>query len=110
VDWRRAQRPTEERSDAWWIEQAAPGPRPDEIAVQSDLNSTLYAAVDRLEPDLRSSVHLHYYQELTLDETAEAMGVATSTVKYRLRLALTELQKQLTDKPNSNHSSNAKLL
>jgi DNA-directed RNA polymerase specialized sigma24 family protein len=32
-----------------------------------------------------------------VDETAEAMGVATSTVKYRLRLALTELQKRLTE-------------
>jgi RNA polymerase sigma factor (sigma-70 family) len=70
----------------------------------------VYAAVDKLEPDLRTSVHLHYYQELTLDETAEAMGVATSTVKYRLRLALGELQKQLAEQPNSKPSSSAKPL
>jgi RNA polymerase sigma-70 factor (ECF subfamily) len=110
VDWRRVQRPTEGRSAAWWTEQAAPGPRPDEIASQADLRTTVYAAVDKLEPDLRTSVHLHYYQELTLDETAEAMGVATSTVKYRLRLALGELQKQLAEQPNSKPSSSAKPL
>jgi DNA-directed RNA polymerase specialized sigma24 family protein len=40
---------------------------------------------------------LHYYQELTLQETADAQGVATSTVKYRLRQALAELQKQLNE-------------
>jgi len=51
--------------------------------------------VDRLDPDLRDTVHLHYYQDLTLQETADAQGVATSTVKYRLRQALAELQKKL---------------
>lgn len=51
------------------------------------------ASVDRLETDLRHTVHLHYYQGLTLQETADAQGVATSTVKYRLRQALAELQK-----------------
>jgi DNA-directed RNA polymerase specialized sigma24 family protein len=51
--------------------------------------------VDRLTPELRDSVHLHYYQELTLEETAWVMNVATSTVKYRLRQAITELEKQL---------------
>jgi len=30
-------------------------------------------------------VHLHYYQGLSLRETAQVLGVATSTVKYRLR-------------------------
>jgi DNA-directed RNA polymerase specialized sigma24 family protein len=44
---------------------------------------------------------LHYYQALTLQETADAMGVATSTVKYRLRQALAELQRKLASEPNS---------
>jgi DNA-directed RNA polymerase specialized sigma24 family protein len=30
-----------------------------------------------------------------LDQTAEATGVATSTVKYRLRQALAQLERQL---------------
>jgi RNA polymerase sigma-70 factor (ECF subfamily) len=54
-----------------------------------------------LETDLRHTVQLHYYQGLTLQETADAMGVATSTVKYRLRQALAELQRKLASEPNS---------
>jgi RNA polymerase sigma-70 factor (ECF subfamily) len=65
------------------------------LAARADLAATLYASVERLEPGLRQGVHLHYYQGLTLQETAEAMGVALSTVKYRLRLALGHLHKNL---------------
>jgi DNA-directed RNA polymerase specialized sigma24 family protein len=42
-------------------------------------------------------VHLHYYQDLSLEETAEVLGVATSTVKYRLREALRLIQARLAD-------------
>lgn len=97
VDWRRANHRTEPRSDEWWDARKARGPLPDEIAARTDLAAALFAAVDKLEPDLRDTVHLHYYQELTLQETADALGIATSTVKYRLRQALAELQKQLGD-------------
>ena len=51
--------------------------------------------MDELDADLRETVHLHYYQNLTLEETAAALGIAASTVKYRLRSALAELQRQL---------------
>src|SRR5436190_31623 len=99
VDWRRAQR-TESRSDDWWETCRAPDAAPDEIVSQTDLAKALYASVDRLEPELRDCIHLHYYQGLTLQETAEAMEVATSTVKYRLRQALAQLQKSFaTDRP-----------
>ena len=92
VDWRRANHRTEARSADWWAERAASEPAPDEIASRNDLAATVYAAVDNLAPELRDTVHLHYYQELTLQETADAMDVATSTVKYRLRQALNELE------------------
>ena len=67
--------------------------------LRADLRATLFTAVDRLEPDLRDTIHLHYYQDLTLQETADALGVATSTVKYRLRQALGELQKTVGPEP-----------
>ena len=63
--------------------------------------TALYGSVDGLEPDLRHTVQLHYYQGLTLQETADAMGVATSTVKYRLRQALAELQRKLASDSDS---------
>jgi RNA polymerase sigma-70 factor (ECF subfamily) len=95
VDWRRANHPTESRSNDWWSACPAAEAPPDELAARADLAATLYASVERLEPDLRESVHLHYYQGLTLQETAGAMEVAVSTVKYRLRLALDHLHKKL---------------
>ena len=101
VDWRRADRHTEPRADEWWAACPAPGPTPDEIVAGTDLAATVYGSVDELEPDLRHTVQLHYYQDLTLQETADALGVATSTVKYRLRQALTELQRKLTARRTS---------
>jgi RNA polymerase sigma-70 factor, ECF subfamily len=95
VDWRRSDRHEETRSTEWWATCPAPEASPAEVAMGNDLATTLYASVDRLEPDLRDTVHLHYYQDLTLQETSEALGVATSTVKYRLRQALSALQKKL---------------
>jgi len=95
VDWLRGNHRTESRSEAWWTDQVCGTPGPDELAAHHDLAATLFASVERLAPDLRDTVHLHYYQELTLQETADAMNVAASTVKYRLRQALGELEKQL---------------
>ncbi|MGO8927395.1 MAG: RNA polymerase sigma factor [Limisphaerales bacterium] len=95
VDWRRADRHAEPRSNHWWAARPASDALPDEIVALKDLAATVYGSVDQLEPDLRHTVQLHYYQDLTLQETADAMGVATSTVKYRLRQALAELQRKL---------------
>jgi DNA-directed RNA polymerase specialized sigma24 family protein len=41
---------------------------------------------------------LHYYQGLSIAETAEALGIATSTVKHRLREAI-EFLKARTAEP-----------
>jgi RNA polymerase sigma factor (sigma-70 family) len=99
VDWRRANHPTEARSDEWWATQVCPSAKPDEIAARDDLAARLFAVVDKLAPDLRDTVHLHYYQQLTLQETADAMAVATSTVKYRLRQALDQLEQEFEAQP-----------
>lgn len=95
VDWLRANHRTEARSTDWWADQVSVEARPDEVASRNDLSASLYAAVDQLPSELRDTVHLHYYQELTLQETADAMGVAASTVKYRLRQALSELENKV---------------
>ena len=99
VDWRRADRHTEPRPDEWWAARPAPEARPDEVVARTDLAATVYDLVDELEPELRQTVQLHYYQDLTLQETADALGVATSTVKYRVRQALAELQRKLAPNP-----------
>jgi RNA polymerase sigma-70 factor (ECF subfamily) len=98
VDWRRADRHPEPRSNQWWAARTAPDALPDEIVAHRDLAAIVFSSVDELEPDLRHTVQLHYYQDLTLQETADAMDVATSTVKYRLRQALAELRSKLASR------------
>ena len=95
VDWRRANGRTEARPNEWWEAHPGIGPAPDHDVASSDMKAILYRHVEQLESDLRATVHCHYYQELTLQETADALGVATSTVKYRLRQALDELHRKL---------------
>jgi len=98
LDWRRRQAPAPWQPDAWWNAQADDGPSPFEDAAQRDLACQLYQEVDRLEDDQRQAVHLHYYQGLSLAETAEALGVAESTVKHRLRQAIARLRARLAER------------
>jgi RNA polymerase sigma-70 factor (ECF subfamily) len=100
LDWRRRNGRLESRPDEWWLAHADERLGPDRLAADGDLAATVYAAVDGLDPDLRGTVHLHYYQGLTLEETAAALDIASSTVKYRLRQALDRLQQRLSGAPN----------
>jgi RNA polymerase sigma-70 factor (ECF subfamily) len=52
----------------------------------------VYEAVEQFEEDKKQVIYLHYYQALSLRETAKVLGIATSTVKYRLREALKSLR------------------
>jgi RNA polymerase sigma-70 factor (ECF subfamily) len=97
VDWRRRVRPTDARSDEWWEARAAQQPTPYESAAQQESARQLFRWVDQLDDEKRQVVHLHYYQELSLSETAEALGIATSTVKYRLREALDFLRSKTAE-------------
>jgi RNA polymerase sigma-70 factor (ECF subfamily) len=60
VDWRRAGRHAESRSDEWWAARATAQAGPDEIVARNDLTARVYGSVDGLEPDLRETVQLHY--------------------------------------------------
>ena len=97
VDWRRTNRAADSQSDEWWEARAAEGPSPFEDAAERDMAHRLFTLVDRLEDRAKEAVHLHYYQGLSLHETAEALGIATSTVKYRLRKALDFLRTHTTE-------------
>ena len=97
LDWRRQHHPTEFQSDEWWAGCAAPTSTPLEDTSGRDLARQLYGLVDQLEDATRQTVHLHYYQGLSIAETAEVLGIATSTVKYRLRTALDFLRPRLTE-------------
>jgi RNA polymerase sigma-70 factor, ECF subfamily len=97
LDWRRKKNMTDFRTDEWWTDCAAEGLNPFESAEQRDLARQLYASVERLDDGIRQAVHIHYYQGLSLAETADVLQVALSTVKYRLQSALTVLRAQMTE-------------
>lgn len=97
VDWRRKKNLTEAQADEWWESCAADGPNPFEDAAEKEAAKQIYSLVERLEDSVRQTVHLHYYQGLSISETAEALNIATSTVKYRLREALNFLRSKTVE-------------
>lgn len=97
VDWRRRKNLADLQTDAWWETCVAEGLTPFEQAADRDQAHQIYALVEGLEDKAREVVHLHYYQGLSLQETAEVLNVATSTVKYRLREAFDKLRRQTMD-------------
>ena len=101
--WRRQKNFTDPQAEDWWESCAADGPSPFEDAAEREMAQQLYALVEQLEEDARQAVNVHYYQGLSLKDTAEVLGVATSTVKYRLRAALDLLRSQVAEpKPRMN--------
>lgn len=53
------------------------------------------SAVSRLSPRLREVLHLVFYEELTLREVAEILGIPEGTVKSRMHHARKALAKEL---------------
>jgi RNA polymerase sigma-70 factor, ECF subfamily len=92
LDWCRQRRPVDHQAEHWWGARVAEGQSPFEDAAERDLAERLYALVDRLDEGIKQVVHIHYYQGLSIKETSEVLGIATSTVKYRLREALDSLR------------------
>jgi len=105
VDWLRRRRPTDFRDEAWWDACPDPFETLTELA-ERDAATAVWHAADALPDDLHQTLHLHYYQELTLQETAEALGIAVSTVKHRLQTALGQLQKRLAEPGLKSTSAN----
>ena len=63
----------------------------------------LRRAIRELSPDHRQVVALRYFADLTVPETARALGVREGTVKSRLHRALAVLRGQLDERPHTNH-------
>lgn len=97
VDWLRTHRPMTSPPEAWWNSLSTEDPDPSETAADRELSHRTYAEVDRLDEHLRQVVHLHYYQAMTLAETAEILGISAGTVKNRLRDSLERLRRRLAE-------------
>jgi RNA polymerase sigma-70 factor (ECF subfamily) len=68
---------------------------PDELAEHQELCETVRSGIEALPPKHRSVVALYYLDGLSLQETAEVLGVRLGTVKSRLHYALDTLRREL---------------
>ena len=89
-----------DHSDQWWLECIDENPGPFANVAERQLAQQLYETVDKLDGGKRDVVYLHYYQGLSIRETAKVLSVATSTVKYRLREVFKILRNKLDTEEN----------
>jgi RNA polymerase sigma-70 factor (ECF subfamily) len=80
------------------FEPADPGPPVDARLTEQD---TLDAAFEILSPDQRALLSLHYTMDLSIRESAEALGIPTGTAKSRLNGALEALRAALSPEVES---------
>lgn len=67
-------------------------PSPEEAADDAGRDQRLHRAVGRLEGDLRETIVLHYFQDLSLREVGAVLGVPHGTAKSRVNRALQRLR------------------
>jgi RNA polymerase sigma factor (sigma-70 family) len=80
-------------------------PNPERRCAQSEEESMLKKAIQSLRPSLRVVVQIQQLQELSLRETADAIGISLAAAKGRMFHAKKALRKsvipKLTDQPRS---------
>ena len=72
-------------------------PLPDLVAEESEIRSSIWAAIQALSPKQRAAVVLRYYHGFSEAEMAVALGCRRGTVKSRLHSALRRLELLLRD-------------
>lgn len=97
---RRKERSVQTTSAATTDRLYANTPSPYENALVNDEARHLYRALDRLKPNERDVVVLHYLQGLSYEELAAVVGEPSGTVKWRTRQALENLRTSLQTESN----------
>ena len=64
-------------------------------AVSADERIALERAMVQLPPEQREVIHLHVFEGMTFQETADATGESSNTVASRYRYALEKLRNEL---------------
>lgn len=79
-------------------EAADEGSEPSGLLLASERRDRLWLAVNRLDIKQRTVIILHYYNEMSVQEIAAAIGVPVGTVKSRLFAARRTLRRELGSK------------
>lgn len=74
---------------------------PDDYAVNKELKRELKKIIDELKPDMKSAVILYYYDNLSIADVAEALGIKENAVKQKLFQARKKLKRKI-DKMNKS--------
>ncbi len=72
-------------------------PQPDERALLSERQRTVWAAVGQLSPKLREVAILRYYAGLPYAEIGQVLGIPPKTAESRMRLAHKALRERLSE-------------
>jgi len=78
---------------------------PDVYAENEEDKRAVYSAVDRLSSRQREAVLLHYYEGLSITETAVVMGIAQPGVSLYLKNARRSIKSQLEAQPSLAHAT-----
>jgi RNA polymerase sigma-70 factor (ECF subfamily) len=76
---------------------------PEKVLERVELHAQIVGAVLKLSEPYRSTVLLHFFEEMSLGEIAREQGVPLNTVKTRLRRALDQLRVCLDRLHGGNH-------
>ena len=93
VDWQRKGKLPVVNEEQWW-DIASDSADPLSNMTDSQAAARIYRLVELLDNDNRQIIHLHYYEKLSLSETASVLNMPLSTLKYRLRKILDKLKSQ----------------
>ena len=83
----------------WWTIGRNPlgpigSPSPEESAVRS---MDIERGMSRLSPDDRAILHLHFFQDLPLNDLAHVLGISEGAARSRVYRAAHRLRPQLTE-------------
>ncbi len=78
--------------------------RPDDLVQRVELQQLVAGAVLDLAEPYRSTVLLHFFEELTCAEIARRLGIPEGTVRRRLKTALDDLRARLGAKDRNHHA------
>jgi RNA polymerase sigma-70 factor (ECF subfamily) len=71
------------------------GPSPEQRYAQTEMQEILNEVIEKLEPDFRTVFVLRDVEELSTEETAQALGISVPAVKSRLLRARLKLRQKL---------------
>ncbi len=85
--------PSGEKTGALGVTRA--GPSPEVTCLQRERERSLSMALSELTPALREAIELRELRELSLEETARALGISVPAVKGRVFHGRRKLRKML---------------